>query len=163
MSRSGKSSEPTPLRDAAQFMRRTALIHRLVAPLLLLAAPLYVTSCGAGRPSSNSVQHARDQGVLVAEYVVAAEAELGEYRPLEVWIENRGKREGPQLVVRLNGPHVDKEPRIRIDGLSLEQYRHIWSERNGPPYEVWAHPDEPPNSFVLRSGSSHIEVLRRPD
>lgn len=106
--------------------------------------------------SSVSVADARRAGVRTAEYVVPANADLGRYRPVEVWIEH-----GDHLVVRLNGPHVDTEPRVRIQGLAETDYRAIWSVRDGPPYEVWTAPDPLPDTLILERDSTKIELHKR--
>ncbi|WP_146408587.1 hypothetical protein [Allorhodopirellula heiligendammensis] len=125
----------------------------LVATLLLL---LFV-GCNRRRGSSSySVEDARSRGILVTEYAVADGAKLGHYTPLEVWIEDDRK-----LVVRLKGPHVDREPRVNIQGLTDLDYRAIWSERDGPPYEVWLAPDPIPDTLVLQREEESIIIHSR--
>ncbi|WP_146518777.1 hypothetical protein [Stieleria varia] len=92
----------------------------------------------------------------MAEYVIADDAKLGPYTPLEVWIEEERK-----LVVRLKGPHVDTEPRVDIEGLTDLDYRSIWSEREGPPYEVWLAPDPVPDKLVLLRGEESTVIHLR--
>ena len=64
------------------------------------------------------------------------------------------------LVVRLKGPHVDREPRVRIRGLDDVEYRRIWSERDGPPYEVWLAPNPLPDVLKFYRGDKEVEVRR---
>lgn len=106
--------------------------------------------------SSYSVEDARSRGLLIAEYSIPVGVQMGPYVPLEVWIEKDRK-----LVVRLNGPHVDAEPRIAVRGLTDTDYVTIWSERGGPPYEIWTAPDPVPESLVLERGEFSLEIHRR--
>jgi len=126
----------------------------------IIATALLLLICGCGAPgvgsSSRSIAEAEARGILIAEYAIPTHAEIGGYRPLEVWIE--GTR---RLVVRLKGPHVDSEPRVNVRGLTEHDYRSIWSERNGPPYEVWLAPDPVPETIVLERGNEFIELDRR--
>lgn len=119
---------------------------------------LFAFGCDARRvgSSSTSIGDARSRGILLAEYAVPENAKLGPYQPLEVWIEDDRK-----LVVRLKGPHVDREPRVNVRGLTDRDYRSIWSERNGPPYEVWLAPDPIPDIIVLERDPESIELHRR--
>ena len=103
-----------------------------------------------------SVEDAESRGLLIAEYAVPENAKLGPYEPLEVWIE-----EDHKLVVRLKGPHVDAEPRVHVRGLTDKDYRSSWSERDGPPYEVWRAPDPIPDTLLLQRNSESIELHRR--
>lgn len=121
---------------------------RLLAPIALLIAGC--EDPPPKGPSSASVAHADDRGILVGEYHVPPGTKIGKYEILELWIERHEGMEENRLVVRLNGPHVDSEPRVRIEGLDdVEDYRHIWSERSGPPYEVWAAPEPVPDHLTL--------------
>ena len=125
---------------------------------LIATSSLFATGCDAGRvgSSSTSIEDATSRGILIAEYRVPKNAILGPYQPLEVWIEDDRK-----LVVRLKGPHVDDEPRVSIRGLADGDYLAIWSERNGPPYEVWLAPDPIPDTLFLERDSGSIELHRR--
>jgi hypothetical protein len=126
------------------------------ALLISLLAALTACEPKSHGSSSASVADARRAGVLTAEYVVPNNADLGRYRPIEVWIEH-----GNRLVVRLKGPHVDTEPRVRVQGLADTDYRAIWSERSGPPYEVWEAPNPLPDTLVLERDSTKIELHKR--
>ena len=119
---------------------------------------LIALGCDARRVGSSSIstEDARNRGVLVAEYTVPDNAELGQYQPLQVWIENDRK-----LVVRLKGPHHDSEPRVNVRGRTASDYLSIWSERDGPPYEVWLAPDPIPDTIVLERDSKLLELRRR--
>jgi hypothetical protein len=129
-------------------------MNRVLAVMLLLP---FCVGCSRRRGSSSySVDDARSRGILVAEYIIAPDAKLGYYTPLEVWIEEERK-----LVVRLKGPHVDTEPRVSIQGLSDFDYRTVWSERNGPPYEVWLAPDPVPDELTLQRGEKSVVAHRR--
>ena len=125
-------------------------------------ALVLISRCGArdGGSSSTSVEQSRDRGVLVAEYRVPAGAALGPYRPAQVWVENHSASGERRLVIRLDGPHVDTEPRVRVAGLDDTQYRGVWSERNGAPYEVWAAPDPLPAVITLERGGTRIDLVR---
>jgi hypothetical protein len=91
------------------------------ALLISLLAALTACEPKSHGSSSASVADARRAGVLTAEYVVPNNADLGRYRPIEVWIEH-----GNRLVVRLKGPHVDTEPRVRVQGLAdTDLSRHL--------------------------------------
>ena len=129
-----------------------------ILQLALLVCGLCV-SCRtnpSGGPSSASVDHARERGILVAEYQVPSPSKLERYSVREVWIERHAASESNWIVVRLDGPHVDTEPRVQVAGLdSMDDYRGIWSERSGPPYELWAAPEPLPNPLVLtRDGNT---------
>ena len=83
-------------------------------------------------------------------------ADLGRYQPIEVWVERSDR-----LVVRLKGPHVDTEPRVQVQGLTDTDYRTIWSERGGPPYEIWAAPKPLPDKLVLERDNQKLELQKR--
>jgi hypothetical protein len=106
--------------------------------------------------SSFSVGAAKRAGILTAEYAVPENADLGRYRPLEVWVEK-----GTDLVVRLQGPHVDLEPRVRIQGFPAYSHPSIWSEPGGPPYEIWAAPNPLPETLVLEREGKTVTVKKR--
>jgi hypothetical protein len=109
-----------------------------------------------GAPSSASVDHARERGILVGEYQVPSPSKLERYSVREVWVERHAASKSNWIVVRLDGPHVDTEPRVQVTGLdSMDDYRGIWSERSGPPYELWEAPEPLPNPLVLtRDGNT---------
>lgn len=130
------------------------VVRSLAAMLLLLS--LCVACNREERVSSHSIDDARARGVLMAEYAIAEGVKLGDYTPLEVWIEDEGT-----LVVRLKGPHVDAEPRVQIQGLNHLDYRCVWSERNGWPYEIWLAPDPIPETLELKRGQQATIVRRR--
>ena len=128
-----------------------------LAPITIATVLLLSIGCGRRVGSSSfSIGDAKSRGVLIAEYVVPSGAQLGNYKPLQVWIEDDRK-----LVIRLKGPHVDSEPRVNVRGLTDQDYRSTWSERNGPPYEVWLAPDPIPDIIVLERDSESIELHRR--
>ncbi|QDV41239.1 hypothetical protein Enr13x_10770 [Stieleria neptunia] len=121
---------------------------------LLFTATISSLGCMAeSAPSCRSIEHAQSKGVLIASYPLDQDAELPPYRIKEVWIEN-----DRNLVVRLDGPHVDDEPRVNVRGLDRFAYRTIWSEPNGPPYEIWTLPGSPPDSIVLEREGNVIEL-----
>jgi len=128
------------------------------AAFSVATASLFALGCdgSGGGSSSESVEAARSRGILIAEYSVPDNAKLGPYQLVEVWIED-----GRRLVVRLKGPHVDDEPRVNVRGLTDRDYLSIWSERNGPPYEVWFAPDPIPDTLFLERESKSIELHRR--
>jgi hypothetical protein len=132
----------------------------LIFTALLSAA---LAGCGretGARPSSSTAAQSRDRGLFVAGFDLPADADLGEYRLLETWVERHPDSGEQRLVVRLKGPHVDQEPRVRIVGLNDLQYRSIWSERNGPPYEVWHAPSPLPDALRFHRGAKEVEVRR---
>lgn len=140
---------------------------RHAATSLFLATLLFAVLVGCerrrgteGRPSSSSLAQSRDRGLFVAAFDVPADADLGVYRLLETWVERDPASGEQQLVVRLKGPHVDQEPRVRIRGLEDVQYRRIWSERDGPPYEVWLAPSPLPDVLKFYRGDKEVEVHR---
>ena len=111
--------------------------------------------------SSASVQQSRKDGLLVAEYIVPFGADLGEYRPIEVWVETPPGSSEQQIIVRLAGPHHGREPRVQIAGLDDMQYRGIWSERSGPPYERWIAPRPLPDMITLERDGRKIQIQRK--
>jgi hypothetical protein len=144
-----------PRHRSALHRRPITLIVKTAFLILLLSA---LTACErrGDRSSSASVADARRAGILTADYVVPTNADLGRYRPIEVWVEH-----GDRLVVRLKGPHVDTEPRVRVQGLTDTDYRTNWSERGGPPYEIWAAPEPLPDILVLERDNLEVELQRR--
>jgi hypothetical protein len=110
--------------------------------------------------SSTSAKRSRDRGLFVAEYVVPKAADLGRYRVIESWVETSPRSGDRQLVVRLKGPHVDEEPRVRVVGADDSRYRGLWSERDGPPYEMWSVSDPLPEVIGLERESRRIELRR---
>jgi len=119
-----------------------------------------LVGCQRDYQTSTSVDHSRDRGLLKAEYVVPNDAELGDYRIIEVWAETDRDSGTEQLIVRLKGPHHGTEPRVEVAEPKNVQYVSIWSERNGPPYEVWAAPDPLPEVLTLPGGDKMIEITR---
>ena len=111
--------------------------------------------------SSRSVEDSRSRGLLVAEYILPPDTVLGDYRVVEVWIEADPRSTDRQIVVRLGGPHVGQEPRVRVVGHQEVRYRRIWSERGGPPYETWTAPDPPPEILTMERDGKRIELHRR--
>jgi len=111
--------------------------------------------------SSRSVKDSRSRGLLVAEYLLPPDTILGDYRVIEVWFEADPRSTDRQIVVRLQGPHVDQEPRVRVVGPEDVRYRSIWSERGGPPYETWTAPDPLPEVLTLERDGKRIELRRR--
>jgi hypothetical protein len=111
--------------------------------------------------SSASVEQSRKRGVFVAEYLVPPDAQLGEYRPIEVWAETVAPSKEQQIIVRLAGPHHGGAMRVRIAGFDEMQYRGIWSERDSPPYERWAAPNPLPDVLTLERDGKKIEVRRK--
>ena len=111
--------------------------------------------------SSASVEQSRKRGVFVAEYLVPHDAQLGEYRPIEVWAETVAPSKEQQIIVRLAGPHHGGAMRVRIAGFDETQYRGIWSERDGPPYERWAAPSPLPDILRLERDGKTVDVPRK--
>ena len=111
--------------------------------------------------SSASVRQSRSRGLFIAEYAVPSDAVLGDYRPIEVWAESAPRSTEHWIVVRLKGPHHGGTNRVRIRGFDDTQYRGIWSERNGPPYEMWVAPDPLPDTLSLERDGKHIDVRKR--
>lgn len=136
------------------------LTPTVFAAILMFAAILLV-GCGEHtRDSSSSIREAKTKGIFVAEYVVPPNADLGDCRPVEIWVEEvipSGKR---QIVVRLQMRHHGGALRVRIAGLDEMDYLGIWSERNGPPYERWAAPDPLPLILRLERNGKAVEVRK---
>ena len=128
---------------------------------LFAAISVAVVGCGRHTGSSSaSIDHARRRELLIAEYDVPADSQVGKYRVLECWIERDPELGERQLAVRLKGPHHDDEPRVIVDGL---RYRTIWSERNGSPYEIWDAPEPSPEALTLRNGQEELTIRLRKD
>ena len=131
-------------------------------PICVVLAVVLLSGCSERyRGSSTSVEQSRKKGVFVAEYLVPRGAQLGEYRPLEVWAEASGPAKEQRVILRLAGPHHGHQPRVQITGLDETQYRGVWSERNGPPYERWAAPSPLPDVLTLERGDKKIEIHRK--
>jgi hypothetical protein len=96
----------------------------------------------------------------VAEYAIPANADLGDCRPLQVWVERVQPSGERQIIVRLQMRHHGGAMRVRISGLDEMQYRGIWSERNGPPYERWAALDPLPGVLRLEREGKAVEVQK---
>src|SRR5687768_5796753 len=148
-------------------------VRRLLAYLASMRTP-YQNACsvvgamllavGCDRhsgDSATSVTDARKRGLLVAEYSVPANADLDRYRVLEVWAETVPSLGNTQLVVRLQGPHHGGTHRVQIVGLDEADYRGIWSERGGPPYERWNPPQPLPATLLLTREGRQGQVQRR--
>ena len=115
-------------------------------------------------PSSASIKQARSRGVFIAEYSVPAIADLGDCRPIEVWVETSSSErwEGQQeIIVRLDANHHGNTPRVRIVGFDEMQYHGMWSEPNGPPYERWAAPSLLPAKLQLERKGKTVEIERK--
>ena len=59
----------------------------------------------------------RSKKRTLAEDGVPESAKRGRYQALEVWTEDDRK-----VVVRLQGPHHDSEPRVTVRGLTENEY-----------------------------------------
>lgn len=136
-------------------------ITPLVKSVLIVTTLFAISGCEHRGSSSNSVKQSRSRHLFVAEYSIPFDATLGPYRPVEVWIESGSQSSHKLLVVRLKGPHVDQEPRVQVADLTESDYRAIWSEPNGPPYEVWAAPDPVPDKLTLEREGMKITLLRQ--
>jgi hypothetical protein len=136
-------------------------IMRTAKSTAISFAIVFLVGCHQHYQTSDSVDHARKRGLLIADYVVPDDANLGEYQVLEVWAETDRESGTQQLIVRLKGPHHGTEPRVQIAEPGNVQYLSIWSKRNGPPYEVWAAPDPIPEVLKLQRGNRTIELTCR--
>lgn len=114
--------------------------------------------CDQSHPSSVSIEDSQRRGRFIAEYRPVGTTQLGEYRVLELWVEDGSQGAGPWLVVRLKGPHHGAEPRVEVAGVG--RYRTIWSERDGPPYEIWEAPEPLPASLLLEGGGAQGRFVR---
>ena len=128
--------------------------------LLVLAAALFSGCREHHGDSSASVKQARSRGVFITEYAVPAIADLGDCRPIEVWVETASSG-GQEIIVRLDAPHHGGALRVRIAGFDEMQYRGMWSERNGPPYERWAAPSPLPAKLRLERNGKTVEIERK--
>jgi hypothetical protein len=111
--------------------------------------------------TSASVQQSRKSGQFIAEYSIPPGVEVGGYRPIEVWVECVPPSSEHEMIVRLAGPHHGGTMRVRIAGIDEMQYRGIWSERNGPPYERWAAPSPLPDVLTLEREGKSIEIHKK--
>jgi hypothetical protein len=136
---------------------RTSLAK--LAPLVLAAA-LFSACREHQGDSSSSAEQSRKRGLLIAEYSVPATADFGDCRPREVWVETARSGEH-EVIVRLDAPHHGDAMRVRIAGLDEMQYRGVWSERNGPPYERWAAPKPLPGKLRLERNGKAVEIERK--
>ena len=130
--------------------------HAASMPIVAVVLAVALAGCdrrSGTRPSSSSAAESHSGGLFVAGFDVPADTDLGDYRLIETWVERHPNSGEQRLVVRLKGPHVDREPRVRIAGLDDLHYRGIWSQRDGPPYEVWLAPTPLPD---VRSSSEAI-------
>ena len=147
---------PTPF----SFGRAIVRVSFTKLAVLIFAAIF----CGGCREhhgdSSASVQQSRSKGIFIAEYAVPQTADLGDCRPIEVWVEAAPSGE-QEVIVRLDAPHHGGALRVRIAGFDEMQYRGMWSERNGPPYERWAAPSPLPDKMRLERNGKTIEIQRK--
>ena len=159
-------TQPTPLahmiiwQKSKEIGRRNQVIREAFLALLLAITLNACTSQSRGS-SSWSVKDSRSRGLLVTEYILPPDANLGDYRVIEVWIESTTGSSDRQIVVRLQGPHVGQEPRVRVVGREALHYRSIWSRRDGPPYETWTAPDPLPEVLMLERDGKRIELRMR--
>ena len=157
-----RSNEPGHRAAAAERGPVGVMISSSVKCGVIALAIILLTSCGEHHgDTSASVQQSRKNSLLVAEYAIPSGAELGEYRPIEVWVENVPPSSKHEIIVRLAGPHHGGTMRVRIAGLDEMQYRGIWSERNGPPYERWAAPTPLPDVLILERDGKKIEIHKK--
>lgn len=73
--------------------------------------------CQRYHQTSLSADHARERGVLIAEYQVVGSGDLGSHEIVEAWVETRPDSENRRLVIRLKGRHhVFEQPRVMLEG-----------------------------------------------
>jgi hypothetical protein len=133
-----------------------------VRTLTLLLFSLGLAACGSdSRPSSNSIAQAESKALLINRYVPVGETSLGGYEVREVWAERSERYESDVIVVRLFGSHYGDEPRVRIRGMKEFDYLAIWSERSGPPYEIWKAPIPLPSTLVLERDGKEIILEKK--
>lgn len=128
---------------------------------LVIVGTLFIGCRTHHGDSSASVKQARARGVFITEYAVPANADLGDYHPIEVWVENTARGD-QEIVVRLQGIHQSGERvRVGIAGFDEEQLLGVWSKRNGPPYERWKAPNPLPDKLRLMRGEKSVEIHRK--
>lgn len=133
----------------------------MLRPLVAVMALALVGCDGTPKSgaSSGSAEQAKKRGILIAQYDVPINGKLDKYLIRQVWIERHGSSNEDRLVVRLEGPHVDSEPRVKVYGLDYyEDYRSIWSERGGPPYEVWLAPSPLVDPLILSRNGQALKL-----
>jgi hypothetical protein len=130
--------------------------------LTLLLFSLIQSGCGSHTmPSSDSIAQAESNAILIARYVPVRESALGVYEVREVWAERSERYKSDVIIVRLGGSHYGDEPRVRIVGMKEFDYLTIWSERNGPPYEIWKAPNPLPSTLVLEREGKEIILEKK--
>jgi hypothetical protein len=130
--------------------------------LILLLFSLILSGCGSHpMPSSDSIAQAESNAVLIARYVPVQGSAPGGYEVLEVWVERSERYRSDVIVVRLGGSHHGNEPRVWINGMKEFDYLTIWSNRNGPPYEIWKAPDPLPSTLALAREGKEIILEKK--
>jgi hypothetical protein len=130
--------------------------------LTLLLFSLGLSACGSrSMPSSDSIAHAESNALLIARYVPVGETALEGYEVREVWAERSERYKSDIIVVRLGGSHYGDEPRVRLRGMKEFDYLTIWSERDGPPYEIWKAPIPLPSTLVLEREGKEIILEKK--
>lgn len=150
----------SPLVGPVTASRNRWAIMRITVLAALVFAFVPFAGCQRYYQTSTSVDHSRGRGLLKAEYAIPDDAEIGDYRIIEVWAETDRVSGTEQIIVRLKGPHHGTEPRVELVEPKNVRYVSIWSERNGPPYEVWAAPDPLPEVLKFHGGDKTIEIAR---
>ena len=116
---------------------RALLVIKLVCLTICQACMLFtLVGCDTHYQTSVSAHHSLERGLLTAIYSIPENNKLGDYTVLEVWCEIDQESQVEHLVVRLKGPHHGEEPRVEIVEPEGMIYRSIWSQRDGPPYEL---------------------------
>src|SRR4051794_21672122 len=102
-----------PFELTAAMLRTVVTSYALCLPIVAALLVVALAGCerqAGTRPSSSAAQ-ARERGLFVTGYAVPTEAKLGDYRLVETWIERDPASGEHRLVVRMQGPYVDREPR----------------------------------------------------
>ena len=117
-----------------------------------------VFGCRGERGNSSwDPDDAQRRGLLVARYEGLQGKEFGEYEGVAAWVEFcDASKEQVQLVVKLHGPHIGQEPRVRIKGFARASYRFLWSDSRGSLYELRAIWGPLPEEFVLFRGEDEL-------
>ena len=119
-------------------------LRRLVSSGSLALIVVLIAGCSRTDPGTVSMATAARRGDAVIVYRDESQSDFGPYEVKQVWAYKRGNSDKyPYIVVEFSGPHIDAEPRFKLDAKGLiylglvdnndDSFREVWQSTSGIP------------------------------